>query len=86
MNSLKICGIEYSKELFSPIVREFSYGIYYCLTNEKWDMAIQEFLHREDGPAIIYPDGRQKWYYMGEEINCTSQVEFERLLRLKAFW
>jgi len=20
-------------------------------------------LHREDGPAVIYPDGYQKWYY-----------------------
>ena len=24
------------------------------------------FLHRKDGPAIIYPDGTQLWFYEGD--------------------
>ncbi len=43
-------------------------------------------LHRIDGPTIIYADGSQEWHYNGEKINCSSQKEFERLIRLKAFW
>lgn len=86
-------------------------------------------LHREDGPAIEYPDGYKqwyingkrhradgpaieglyqlkkkytstndylldvvkansynKWYYDGQEILCRSQEEFERIIKLKAFW
>jgi hypothetical protein len=42
-------------------------------------------LHREDGPAI--EDGKYKsWYLNGKRIDCTTQEEFERLMRLKAFW
>ena len=25
-------------------------------------------LHRDDGPAMVYPDGTQEWYRNGEEI------------------
>ena len=42
--------------------------------------------HRTDGPAIEYADGHKCWFYNGTEINCNSQREFERYLRLKAFW
>jgi hypothetical protein len=42
-------------------------------------------LHREDGPAIDWAD-EKAYYYKGERTECTSQQEFERLLRLKAFW
>ena len=42
--------------------------------------------HREDGPALIYSDGTKFWFYHGKEIKVSSQVEFERYLRLKAFW
>jgi hypothetical protein len=24
------------------------------------------WLHRDDGPAVIYPDGTQEWYKRGE--------------------
>lgn len=42
-------------------------------------------LHRTDGPAL--DDGNFKlWYYQGTKIDCKSQFEFERYLRLKAFW
>ena len=43
-------------------------------------------LHREDGPAIDYNDGTKLWYYQGKLINCSSQEEFERLMKLKAFY
>jgi hypothetical protein len=47
-------------------------------------------LHREDGPAVetISKDGGhvQIWCLMGEKIDCMSQEEFERIVKLKAFW
>jgi hypothetical protein len=43
-------------------------------------------VHREDGAALIYKDGRQFWFYKGEFINCSSQQEFERIIKLKALW
>jgi hypothetical protein len=43
-------------------------------------------LHREDGPAMMFNNDRSYWYYHGNEIDCSSQEEFERLLKLKAFW
>ena len=44
-------------------------------------------LHRLDGPAIFIPGhGIEDWYYNNRQINCGSQGEFERLIRLKEFW
>lgn len=40
--------------------------------------------HREDGPAIEHLDGRKEWYYEGKRL--PSQNEFEKFLKLKAFW
>jgi hypothetical protein len=52
--------------------------------------------HREDGPAIIWNckdassnttwDTRSVWYYEGKYVDCFSQQEFEKYLKLKAFW
>ena len=42
--------------------------------------------HRLDGPAIEYADGTKCWYFRGQQIECTDQIQFERMLRLKAFW
>lgn len=45
--------------------------------------------HREDGPAIICKGeekGTVKWYLNGVLLPCSSQKEFERLLKLKVFW
>jgi len=42
--------------------------------------------HREDGPAM---DNKFEkfWFWHGKYFkNCKSQEEFERLLKLKAFW
>jgi len=43
-------------------------------------------IHRLDGPAVELANGTKHWFLDGEEINCKSQEEFERLMRLKAFW
>jgi hypothetical protein len=43
-------------------------------------------LHREEGPAIEEADGTDWWWYEGQFVNCSSQKEFERYLKLKAFW
>jgi hypothetical protein len=44
-------------------------------------------LHRECGPACEYLNGDVAgWYLNDEQIECKSQQEFERLLRLRVFW
>ena len=43
-------------------------------------------LHRLDGPAIEDVDGYKEWYYEGKEIKCSSQEEFERIIKLRIFW
>jgi hypothetical protein len=42
--------------------------------------------HREDGPAVEFSSGHKEWWIDGQYIQCTTQKEFERLLKLKAFW
>jgi hypothetical protein len=42
--------------------------------------------HRLDGPAIEYNFGDKKWYYQGEYIDCSTQEEFERIIKLKILW
>ena len=41
--------------------------------------------HREDGPAIESADGKC-WHLNNQKIDCSSQEQFEKLLKLKAFW
>ena len=43
-------------------------------------------LHRIDGPAIEYLNGIKYWYYEDKYIKCSSQEEFERLIKMKLFW
>ncbi|CAB4196751.1 hypothetical protein UFOVP1290_271 [uncultured Caudovirales phage] len=52
-------------------------------TKEWW---LEGKLHREDGPAVEYPDGTKEWYLNYKNIKCHSQEEFEKLMKLKAFW
>jgi|SRR5579859_2998528 len=42
--------------------------------------------HRLDGPAIEYASGKKIWYYHGKMINCSSQKEFKKILKLKFLW
>lgn len=41
--------------------------------------------HRLDGPAIDWV-GIKEWYIKDCLIPCTSQKEFEQLIKLRAFW
>ena len=43
-------------------------------------------IHREDGPAVENVNGIKYWFLYGEEIQVSSQEEFLRLIKLKAFW
>lgn len=42
--------------------------------------------HRLDGPALIWSNGNKEWWYKGKFIKCSSQEEFEKLIKLRAFW
>jgi len=42
--------------------------------------------HREDGPAFIDNKGNEEWYLNDERIYCETQEEFEKLMKLRAFW
>jgi hypothetical protein len=42
--------------------------------------------HREDGPAWEYADGTKEWYWYDQKIDCQSNQEFLRIVKLKAFW
>lgn len=42
--------------------------------------------HRTDGPAIEYADGTKHWFYRDKFIDCQSQIEFDRFIKMKAFW
>ena len=42
--------------------------------------------HRMDGPAASYANGYQEWWIRGERLDCSTQTEFERLIKLKAIW
>jgi uncharacterized cupin superfamily protein len=41
--------------------------------------------HREDGPAVEWFSGDKDWFFHGKSINCDSQEEFERQVKLLAF-
>lgn len=42
--------------------------------------------HRLDGPAVEHGYGYKEWWIEGINIDCKTREEFERLIRLKAFW
>ena len=46
-------------------------GIYLFLGTKLWSE--NEQVHREDGPAIVSPDGVERWYVRGREI--TAEVK-----------
>ena len=43
-------------------------------------------LHREDGPAVELNNGHKLWFYYGKGVECSTQQQFEKLIKLKAFW
>ena len=42
--------------------------------------------HREDGPAVECSNGSKYWYLNDEKIDCKTQEEFIRLMKMKVFW
>jgi len=42
--------------------------------------------HRLDGPAIVHHNGMKHWYYHNHYVNCNTQEEFERLIKLRLLW
>ncbi len=42
--------------------------------------------HREDGPAVELANGSKSWWINDKKINCSSNEEFLKLIKLKAFW
>jgi hypothetical protein len=62
------------------------YCIEYPTGGKYWLSDNGRCYHRLDGPAIEYINGNKYWYVNDKRINCSSQEEFERLMKLKAFW
>jgi hypothetical protein len=45
------------------------------------------YFHREDGPAVLAgPDNIPMWFLNGDRIPVNSQEEFERWIKMRAFW
>ena len=59
-------------------------AIEYANGSKQW--FLEDKLHRVDGPAIEDANGFKRWWFCAEELKCSSQEEFKRLIRLKAFW
>jgi hypothetical protein len=57
---------------------EYAYG------DKEW--YLNDKLHREDGPAYKGASGYREWHYYGKKLNCKTNKEFLRLIKLKAFW
>jgi hypothetical protein len=64
--------------------REDGPAIEYADGTKYW--YINDHPHREDGPTIEAANGEKYWYLNGKQIPCTTQKQFEQLMRLKAFW
>ena len=43
-------------------------------------------LNRLGGPAIEWTNGGKEWYINGEQIDCGSQEEFEKIVKFRIFW
>jgi hypothetical protein len=43
-------------------------------------------LHKEDGPAVEHSNGNKYWYYKGKKIDCKTNEEFLRIMKLRLFW
>lgn len=74
------------KKMFFKIENGYFLNFYmehYEFTN---GFAHERVYHCENGPAIIAPDGSKTWFYNGQRLNCSSQEEFIKLVKLKSFW
>jgi len=88
------------KENNQPICKTDEFGKYWYLDSiiHREDGPAVEYLsgakcwcfhgkyHRLDGPAIENTNGDKFWFFHEKLINCSSQEEFERLIKLKILW
>lgn len=56
----------------------------------EWDSGLKKWYlngkcHRLEGPAIEWNDRDKQWWYQGMQIDCNSQEEFERIIKLLGF-
>jgi hypothetical protein len=69
-------------------IKKFSYSdgdIYWIKEITYPNGTKDQIKHNLNGPAINCADGHQSWWINGQKINCSSQIEFERILKLKPF-
>ncbi len=64
--------------------REDGPAVEYANGSKSW--YLNGDLHRKDGPAIEYANGTKYWCLHHKQINCASNEEFLKLIKLKAFW
>lgn len=43
-------------------------------------------IHSEISAALEHPNGEKLWVLNGQELGASSQEEFEKWMKLKAFW
>jgi hypothetical protein len=67
--------------------KNLRHGKRYNETSISWWHA--DKLHRTNGPAMIYFKGTnaglKEWWINGKQIECKSNKEFKKLMKLKAF-
>jgi len=87
-NNQPVCQIDMSGNkcwyLNNQLHRLDGPAIEYADGSKRWYLHGQR--HRIDGPAIEYTNGFKYWWYHGKYIKCSSQEEFERLIKLRALW
>jgi hypothetical protein len=59
-----------------PAIIFFNGNKFWCINGEK---------HRLDGPAIKMSDNTEYWYINGEQIDCSDNEEFLRIVSMKEF-
>ena len=64
--------------------RENGPAVEYTDGHKEW--RINGNLHREDGPAIERDDGDKEYWYKHNRINCSTDKEYFKLIKMKAFW
>jgi len=65
---------------------EYSNGDFICAKIITYENGIKDsYKHSLVGPAVSY-SYKKEWWIEGNKLNCSSQEEFEKLLKLKAFW
>ena len=83
-----VCIITYygDKYYFFNKLKHKDDGPAVCIYNQVDMYYMEGKLHRLDGPAKIFKDGRLEWWYQDNKINVTNQRDFERIIKLKIYW